>query len=368
MEDAIARYAEPAPPADRSPCIARLDTRGSDPTAKSVGDLGVDQVRNGAPTSSRRSRLGGDEGPNRCSPRPLHAPLGLTEEPDSVGSFRGGPSAPKSDAEHCCAVIQLHPVTRQTKIIPKTQRSGVFGRWHPSGRVLERPARWPPTALQPAPTPSSSSARMIVGYLHPVVGRLEQHPRLSRRHHHRWVITGPHQETPDTAAPIHLSRDLQPGRSWWGWRDSNPHCERFKRPASADWATPPRRPRWRAGGSPPAPTTGPAAARPATRSATTTVAGAAAVRRDGGQRKDGTTGPFPSGAPTSRYPTNAPAELHGAGGGLCHLTSRPTERFDRLATAPLVEPRLERRPARRAPVASVGDSSSSGASPAGRSH
>jgi hypothetical protein len=28
----------------------------------------------------------------------------------------------------------------------------------------------------------------------------------------------------------------------WGRRDSNPHCGRFKRPASADWATPPAPP------------------------------------------------------------------------------------------------------------------------------
>ena len=28
--------------------------------------------------------------------------------------------------------------------------------------------------------------------------------------------------------------------SRWGWRGSNPHWGRFKRPASADWATPPR--------------------------------------------------------------------------------------------------------------------------------
>ena len=27
--------------------------------------------------------------------------------------------------------------------------------------------------------------------------------------------------------------------SWWGRRDSNPHWKRFKRPASADWATSP---------------------------------------------------------------------------------------------------------------------------------
>jgi hypothetical protein len=31
---------------------------------------------------------------------------------------------------------------------------------------------------------------------------------------------------------------IHPNR-WWGRRDSNPHWRRFKRPASADWATPP---------------------------------------------------------------------------------------------------------------------------------
>ena len=42
-------------------------------------------------------------------------------------------------------------------------------------------------------------------------------------------------------------RQLLPGapkvapQQRWGRRDSNPHCGRFKRPASADWATPPRR-------------------------------------------------------------------------------------------------------------------------------
>lgn len=44
--DGIARHAEPPPAIERSPCSSRLEPRGSNPPAKRVSDLGIDQVRN----------------------------------------------------------------------------------------------------------------------------------------------------------------------------------------------------------------------------------------------------------------------------------------------------------------------------------
>jgi hypothetical protein len=41
----MARRPKPAPPIERNPRIAGLNQRTSNPTAKRVGDLGVDQVR-----------------------------------------------------------------------------------------------------------------------------------------------------------------------------------------------------------------------------------------------------------------------------------------------------------------------------------
>src|SRR5579862_6332105 len=60
-------------------------------------------------------------------------------------------------------------------------------------------------AAQTVSTTSGSSARMMVGHLHSVVG-VGEAPRSSRGHHHdRWMVTGPYQEKLDRAAPSCLS-------------------------------------------------------------------------------------------------------------------------------------------------------------------
>src|SRR5579863_120923 len=102
----------------------------------------------------------------------------LAKTPSSTHSSRRARAVVSETfmAQRRSAVTQLQPVTRRTRISSKTNRSEVLGRWQPSGWDLEGPGRCGSTAAKTASTTWGSSARMMVGHLHSVVGGLDEHP------------------------------------------------------------------------------------------------------------------------------------------------------------------------------------------------
>ncbi len=67
------------------------------------------------------------------------------------------------------------PVTNRTSITSKQSRSGSRRRWEPGGWVFGAGGTRGSIAAQTVPTTSGSGARMVVGYLHEVVGSAYAH-------------------------------------------------------------------------------------------------------------------------------------------------------------------------------------------------